>query len=72
MQKLIMAVTLTTMVSACAGLGTQQAPPGGYAQDPQSQHERAYREMKQRQFADPQIPGWANVNPQEILFTADP
>ena len=72
MQKRIAAITLTTMVSACAGIGADQAPPAGYAEDAQSQHERAYRAMKQRYFADPQIPGWVNVNPQEILFTADP
>jgi hypothetical protein len=72
MQKLMVAVTLTMMVSACAGTGTQQPPPAGYAQDAQSQHERAYRDMKQRKFADPQVPGWVNVNPQEILFIAEP
>jgi hypothetical protein len=65
---LILSIVSTGMVSACAGLGTDTSR----AQDSQNAYDNAFREMKQRQFADPQVPGWVNVNPQAVLFTADP
>jgi hypothetical protein len=66
--KLIVLIVATGMVSACVGFG----PEASRAEDSQNAHENAFREMKQRQFADPQVPGWVNVNPQSVLFTADP
>ena len=33
---------------------------------------KGLQEMKQRQTADPQVPGWSLVNPHAVRFTADP
>jgi uncharacterized protein YceK len=71
--KLVVAVALAAgMVSGCAELTTQDSPPAGYSKESQALYATALREMKQRQMADPQVPGWALVNPQAVRFTADP
>jgi hypothetical protein len=66
--KLVLLMVTTGMVGACSGFAPQALP----VVDSQNAYDNAFREMKQRQFADPQIPGWVNVNPQAVLFTADP
>jgi uncharacterized protein YceK len=71
--KLVVAVALTAgMLSGCAELVTQDSPPPGYSKESQALYANAMREMKQRQVADPQVPGWVLVNPQSVRFTADP
>ena len=68
--KLVGAVTLAVgMASGCAPLSTTE-DTSVYGYSPEAA--RAFREMKQRQQADPQVSGWQFVNPQDVRFTADP
>lgn len=71
--KLVTAVALAAgMGAGCAQFTVADSPPPGYSSESQALYASAMREMKQRQVADPQVSGWALVNPQSVRFTADP
>ena len=72
--KAVVAVVIAAgTVSGCAPFTTtQDAPPPSYSTESQALYAKGVQEMKRRRAADPQVPGWALVNPSDIRFTADP
>lgn len=67
--KVVVVALAAGMVSGCVALRSDDA--AFFSKEPGEQAAQALQAMKQRQQADPQIPGWAFVNPQQVRATID-